>query len=530
MADVIPLQLGFEDSSLDGELPFSLPLDITVRDRDTIAELCRYPEGEDRDHFALNALRIGVLALKQARGQIDVDAVKRESERLLDTLQGRLDQHATLMQDRLAGTLKQYFDPQDGRFHERVNRLIGQDGELESLLRRQIAGDESELCKTLMAHFGAGSPLMTMLSPDQSQGLLAALRDTVDEQLVRQREHVLGQFSLDNKEGALARFISELTERQGELSSELHIKLDDVVRQFSLDDENSALSRLVRNVERAQRTITSEFSLDSDESALARLKRELLKLLGEEREANRRFQEEVKGALQAMVARRQEADRSTRHGVTFEDAVLEFIQHEAQKVGDIPTATGHVVGLIKNCKVGDCLIELGPESAAPGSRMAVEAKEKSGYQLAQARTEIETARKNRDAQVGLFVYSKRNAPAGLDPVTRCGHDVFVAWDAEDPATDLFLSVGMNLARALCVRTRQERAAQKADFTEIDRAILEIEKRAASLDKIEKWTSTIHNNSQQILKQVRLTRKSLKAQLEVLREKTDALRSSAREHE
>jgi hypothetical protein len=353
MADVIPLQqLGLDDSALDGDLPFSLPLDVTVRDRDTIAELCRYPEGEDRDHFALNALRIGVLALKQARGQVDVDAVRREGEQLIKSIQGRLDQHATLMQDRLAGTLKQYFDPQDGRFHERVNRLIGQDGELESLLRRQIAGDESELCKTLMAHFGAGSPLMTMLSPDQSQGLLAILRQTIDAELVSQREHVLGQFSLDNKEGALARFISELTDRQGELSSELHVKLDDVVRQFSLDDEDSALSRLVRNVERAQRTITSEFSLDSDESALARLKRELWKLLGEEREANQKFQEEVKGALQAMVARRAEADRSTRHGVAFEDAVLEFLQHEAQWSATSPRPPANPWGSLRTARWG----------------------------------------------------------------------------------------------------------------------------------------------------------------------------------
>lgn len=507
------------------ELPIALPLELLVRDPDTIAELYAYPEGDDRDQFALNALRIGVLALKQARGQIDADAVRRESERLMDSLQTRLDEHSRLVRERLAVALKHYFDPEEGRFHERVDRLIRKDGELENLLRRQIGNEDSELCKTLTAHFGEESQLMKLLSPDQSKGLLAALRETLDEQLKLQREHVLSQFSLDNKQGALSRFIVELTDRQGELSTELHGKLDGVVKQFSLDDEESALSRLVKNVERAQRTITSEFSLDSDDSSLARLKRELLKLLSEERDANRKFQEEVKGALQAMVARREEAERSTRHGLDFEEAVIEFMQYECQKVGDIATPSGHTTGRIKNCKVGDCVVELGPESAAPGSCVVIEAKEQAGYGLAQARDEIEKARKNRDAQVGLFVFSSATAPAGLQPVARYGHDVFVTWNAEDTQTDLYLSVGLNLARALCVRARRQQDAQQADFTEIDKAILEVEKRAGNLDEIDKWTTTIRNNCDRILKQTRVMRKSLVRQVRVLQEKTAALKDT-----
>ena len=49
------------------DFPFRLPLEITVEDADTIAELCQHAEGEERERFALSALRIGVLALRQAR-------------------------------------------------------------------------------------------------------------------------------------------------------------------------------------------------------------------------------------------------------------------------------------------------------------------------------------------------------------------------------------------------------------------------------------------------------------------------------
>ena len=506
---------GLATAEIEDEFPYRLLLELAVSDRDTIIELCRYPEGDTRDEFALDALRIGVLALRQARGQLDGEVVRREGERLLEQLQGRLTQHAEFVSERLSGSLKDYFDPHSGRFQERVDRLIRKDGDLELMLRRQVGSEDSELCRTLAAHFGQDSPLMKMLSPEQSTGLLAALGETLSAQLQTQRDQVLGQFSLDNKDGALSRFLAELGDRQGELSTKLHEQIEVVVREFSLDDENSALSRLVRNVERAHRTITSEFSLDGEQSALARLKRELLTLLRDSDESNRRFQEEVKIALEAMAVRRREAERSTRHGIEFEAAAFEQVQAESLRSGDIATHVGDTTGRIKNCKVGDYLVELGPDTAAPGARIVVEAKEKAGFDVAQARGELETARKNRDAQVGLFIFSKKSAPPGFDPLVRYGCDVFVTWDAEDLASDLYVRVGLTLARALCVRTHCAQQVQAADFETLDRAILEIEKRASSLEELEKWTTTIRNNSDKILDKLRITREALTKQADTL---------------
>ena len=78
----------------------------------------------------------------------------------------------------------------------------------------------------------------------------------METQLTAQRNHVLREFSLDNKEGALARLVGELSANHGADDQVLGEKIDTVVREFSLDEENSALSRLVRNVDRAQRTIS----------------------------------------------------------------------------------------------------------------------------------------------------------------------------------------------------------------------------------------------------------------------------------
>ena len=512
-------------ASHTGDLPEQIFLDLVVQDRDSIAELIKHSSGPDRDRYALDALKIGLLALRRASTNFDAEFIQAETRRLLESLRQQLDNHAHASHQKIAASLKEHFDPESGRFSERVRSLTSDNGDLARLLRTQIDGEDSRLAKTLLAHVGKESPLMSQLDPDQSKGLLATLRQSVELQLGQQRDRLLKEFSLDNSDSALSRLIRELTTKHGDLTKDLQTKIDVVVKEFSLDEENSALSRLVQNVDRAQRTITSEFSLDNENSALRRLKSELTKLIDAQVKSNAAFQEEVKIALGKLSAQRQEELRSTRHGDSFEDAVIAYLQHDAQRRGDIAEATGRRSGRISRCMVGDAVVQLSPESAAPGARIVVEAKEDKDYTIAKALTELEVARKNRDAQIGVFVFSKRWAPADLDSLARFGSDLVLVWDAEDPLTDVFFKAALEIARAVCVRSRDEAKQQSLDFSPIDQAILEIEKRVQKLDQIGTFAETIQRSSEKILNQVKKDQKALAKQLEKLNEGLDGVRAA-----
>ena len=169
------------------------------------------------------------------------------------------------------------------------------------------------------------------------------------------------------------------------------------------------------------------------------MQRQLREMLDIQRNTNQKFQEEVKTSLAALTAKRAEQERSTRHGLAFEDAVGEFLQLLAQQRGDVLLPTGNSVGLIKSCKKGDFVWELSSDSAAPGAKVVVEAKEDQSYSLKAAIEEISEARKNRGAEVGLFIFSERSAPTGLSAFSRHGNDVFVVWDATDAHRSLFSS-------------------------------------------------------------------------------------------
>jgi hypothetical protein len=505
-------------------LPFAIDLELHVEDRDVIAALANYPEGAERDDYALEALKIGVLALRRASSALDGEFIQRETTRLLDAMRRSLDDHARTAHDRLNQSLKEYFDPQGGRFSERVRSLTAADGELAKLLAGSLDGDNSHLARTLLAHLGENSPLLKWLSPDQSQGLLAALRANVETQLQTQRERLLKEFSLDNADGALCRLVKELSAKHGDLSQDLQKKIDAVVKEFSLDEENSALSRLVQNVDRAQRTITSEFSLDNEQSALRRLKSELTTILEAHVKTNNEFQDEVKLALAKLVTRREAELRSTTHGATFQNAVLDFVSQYAQRRGDVAEDASDRTGLIKNCKVGDAVVTLGPDCTAAGARIVVEAKEEARVTLRMAQEEIEQARKNRDAQHGVFVFSRRTAPA-IEPLARYGADVVVTWDAEDPASDVFLQAALEISRALCIRTQTAAERAQIDFTPIDRAILDIEKRVQNLDQVRTSAETIKSSSDKILERVRIDRKALDEQIVVLREAMELVKAT-----
>ena len=530
----------------------SILLTLVVSDRETVAELLQRSDGRERDEYALAALRIGVLSLKHARGQIDADAVRREGERLMQDLKHALDGSRDDIHTGLTNALKDYFDPKDGRFQERIERLIKQDGELEQVLQRQVGGSGSVLADTLAEHIGKNSPLMKLLNPEEASGLVSSIRSTVSSVIDEEQQRILGEFSLDNDQSALKRLVNELTQANGKLKTDLANEVGTVVQEFSLDKEDSALSRLVKRVETAQQTITKEFSLDEEGSALSRLstvineakgsidsnltldneasalyrlKRELVDILAAHEKKAQEFQGDVKTALEGMQVQRKESARSTTHGRDFEATACEVIEKEVQKAGDIATRSGATTGLIKNCKVGDLVVELGADCVAAGERFVVEAKEDSTYSAAKALAEIDTARKNRGASVGLFLFSAQTAPQGMEMLTRNGDDVLVVWDAQRIESDAILRAGLSLAKALCVRKQRERNQNAGDWEQVDAAVLAVEKEAGRLANMKTWTETIQSNSGKLLDEIRKMTNNLEAQIAVLRESVEALKQT-----
>jgi hypothetical protein len=405
-----PRQLGLSVESLEGARARAsgqgLALHLEVTDPEVAAELKRRAEGEERERFALTALRVGVLALRSASGQVDATAIRQAGEELV------------------------------ARMRE-------------------------------------------LLSPEGS--LLA----------------------------------SALDEHRGR-----------ILREFSLDDDRSAVSRLTKAFAATGEQIGKNLSLDEEGSALARLKRELDATIERMARDSADFQVKVGEALARIDTRKREEARTPLHGIQFEERLGALLAGEAQRLGDLCEATGDTTGQIKNCKVGDAVIELGVESSAAHARIVWEAKDKAGYTLRAALQEIDEARRNRRAQVGVFVFSRATAPVDLEILQRHGVDVIVVWDPDDPHGEVVLRAAYSLSRALAVRERRETRESAAAIVEIDRATRAIERQIGYLEDVRRWAETVRGHGDKIAERSAKMAEELKRDVEVLDARVGALRRAS----
>lgn len=525
---------------------------LRVTDAEIIAEIVRHDEGPDRDEFAHAALRLGVLALRQASGFVDAEVLRTEGARLLGDVEVLLTDQLSQTTSIVTEFTKKYLDPSDGQLIQRLERLVRDGGDIEQVLARHLDGDASTIAIALTKYIGPDSPLIRMLSPEASDGLVAAIGESADVAMSDHRAKILTEFSLDQPDSALSRFLKQITDRNGELRADLHEDVEKLKREFSLDVEDSALSRLLRIINDAHQSVTREFSLDNDESALSRmfrlidatktsvqsaltlddeqsplsiLRRELLDVIQDGASKNAEFQKEVRTAVDTLVGRREESARGTAHGLDFEAKVGQVVADACARVCDAFEETGSTSGAISRCKVGDFVVTLGADSAVPDARVVVEAKEDKSYSVTSALAELDTARRNRDASVGIFVFSQKTAPAGIDCLSRHGDNVLVVWDSDDPTTDAFLHGAIMIARALAARIHTNDASVAADLAEMDKAINTIAKDAEALDEVITWANTVRSSGEKIHDKADRIRKRLGKQVELLREHVEGLRRS-----
>lgn len=491
---------------------------LCISDPEVVHELGQREEGPERDAFARQALRIGVLALRQASGALDAQSIQREGERMLGAVRDVLTAHSTQTAASIAGLLGNYLDPATGSLPQRLDRLTKRDGEIESLLAKHLDGDRSTIASTLARQVGKDSDLFKLLSPSQAGGLVATLSRAIDEALRMQRDVVLQEFSRDRPDSALSRLVADVTSANGTLRGELANDIATVAGALSLENEQGPMARFVARVEKAQRAVLEQFSLDCEGSAIRRLaatlddtqatmkksltlddpasplsllRKELMEAVGAFADSNARFQSDVRATLETFRVRREEAARSSLHGHSFEYAAGELLQLEAQHAGDVCQRLSGTPGR-EGRKTGDYVMTLGAESAAPGARIVFECKAEKGYTEPEALEELMLARKNREAQVGVFVVARESAKEGFSAFRRIGNDVLVIWDADDPGTDVYLKAAVSIARALVVE--QHRASDESEA-----GVREIEQSARAIERLVTVVESIAHDARNIVK-------------------------------
>jgi len=207
-----------------------------------------------------------------------------------------------------------------------------------------------------------------------------------------------------------------------------------------------------------------ESYFDGDASRLARLLdptrlgSPLHQFRTEVAEGFRGLQEKLVAIEAAQKARTEERSKSAAKGGDFEDLLEDLLGEVARGANDLVERTGTEAGDAGRSKKGDFVLTLDPELCRGADvRVVIEAKDRkvSGREM---RDELREAKVNRDAVVGLVVFTPAHAPAGIAPFDVRAGDVYAVLDPGDP-DPAALHAAVRLARLLAIASVRESAAE-----------------------------------------------------------------------
>jgi hypothetical protein len=286
--------------------------------------------------------------------------------------------------------------------------------------------------------------------------LLAKHFDPTDGRVVKLIENQVGPNSrfaktLDpkNKDGVVAlieKTVGDLVES----------KLDEVLAEFSLDDKDSAVSRM--------RAILA--------GGLA----------------------EIKQALGVEQGRKEEEARGHVKGFSFQEDLYQFV---AQFGNELDDETDFVANTAtRNGKEGDHLITLGSTSGAAGLKIVLEVKDRE-FSMKKAKEELNNAKENRGAAIGIFVWAKGCEPVEIGDFRMIEGDFYCTADKDELHAGrplLFLEAAYKVARMTAVLKTRKEAAGKFDFAQLQAHVAGVVKEIDSLAKLAKAAGSMKNKS------------------------------------
>jgi hypothetical protein len=486
-------------------------------------------------HLANEAWLIGYRAVTNAHRLAEEARLNDIGKTLLEDIDGQLRAHTERQGERMQEALGRYFDPESGQLGERLRQLTGDGGTLPAMLDRHLGPQNSILVQTLVKHVGEQSPLFKKLSPTDSEGLLQLMSERLKQAMEAQSSSFQKALDPQHEGGAIRRFFDglrdELKRAEGDQAEQLKLAL----AALDTTKEDSLLNQLRRDTQRAREQLLHAINPAAEGSPLAIIRTSLedrlerhaksqQQQLEEAQKVNEEHHRNLRDAVQRIELRRAEELRSSRGGLLFEDAVLDFVQQAVGNHGYRVQGTGRGVGNIPNCKTGDAVVQYPIDSAFRDERLVIEAKHDESYTVSDALEELEKARANRGARVGIFVLAKSHAKPGFPRFGRYGQDILVVWDADNTATDPCLEGALMVGLALAVRHRS--AVAEGDLQalqgieqrigkEVER-LQEIQEAAAKIrkqvDAIDKAAETGCQKLEKLLRDSKKTLLALKVEL------------------
>jgi hypothetical protein len=207
-------------SSRHAAVVSNLDLHLVVSDRNVLAYLAQF-DGEDlQSEKAVEALKVGVIAIQSASPTLDTRVVQEK----FAEAESRMKEQMGEFQRRFGDDLVRYFADEDGVVPRSIDGAFGERGSLARAFQSFFDPSDGRVARLMQAQIGPQSNFGKALDPQNKQGVIALIETRIQELVENKLDEVLEQFSLDKDGSGMCRLKEMLADFFGQLNQSLGIK------------------------------------------------------------------------------------------------------------------------------------------------------------------------------------------------------------------------------------------------------------------------------------------------------------------
>jgi hypothetical protein len=187
----------------------SIHLSMDFEDPIVVDYLAEFDDEDERTSKALEAIKVGVIAIQSASPTLDTRVVQEKFAEVEREIEEKL---------------AQYFKDRVGMVPRALDGIFGEKGMLAQTLAGYFDPQNGKLLRLIEAQVGPSSKFGRAIDPKNKEGVIALIEEKVRELVAAKMDEVLGEFSLDDDESAIARLKNIQTEFFIELKEALGVK------------------------------------------------------------------------------------------------------------------------------------------------------------------------------------------------------------------------------------------------------------------------------------------------------------------
>lgn len=202
------------------EVASGLDLHLIIDDRNVLNYLTQFGDEEAQCEKALEALKVGVIAIQSASPTLDTRVVQAK----FAEVESRMKEQMGEFQRKVTDDLVRYFAENDGVVPRTIDGIFGDQGAITRTFQTYFDPTEGKLSRLMQTQIGPHSTFGKALDPQNKQGVIALIETRVQELVEAKLDEVLDQFSLDADGSAMSRLKGMLSDFFGQLNQSLGIK------------------------------------------------------------------------------------------------------------------------------------------------------------------------------------------------------------------------------------------------------------------------------------------------------------------